>query len=110
MLTVITDQDRNYMNAFPIARKAKIIQEIMSRPPVEEDSLEGSNDYLKTILKLRADGMRLIDLQPQESAFTTVWYSRHRSLLGTVKAEIAALVVWEFDGDKDVTTLRVWHI
>jgi len=82
----------------------------MSREPVAERNYEGNTHFVKTILKLRADGLRLIDLQPFETAFTSVWYRRNASLLGKAKADVAAMVVWEGSDRQDVTTLRVWRI
>ena len=111
IVTAITARDRDHMNAFPVEKKMRIMQKIMARLPVSEWSFKGNNNYVKAMLKLRAGGLRLIDLQPQETAFTTVWYSKNRSLLGRVKTEVAAMVVWEFNGDAEgVTTLRIWHI
>ena len=111
MATLITSQDMDYMKAFPADQKLKIMREIMSRSPAAERNFEGNTYCVKTILKLRADGLRLIDLQPLESAFTSVWYKRNGSLLGRGKTEIAAMVVWEGnDSDDDVTTVKVWKI
>lgn len=111
MATAITDRDRGHMDTFPVEKKMRIMQKIMARLPVAEWNFEGSNSYVKAMLKLRAGGLGLIDLQPQETAFTTVWYGKNRSLLGRVKTEVAAMVVWEFNGNAEgVTTLRVWHI
>lgn len=111
MVTAITDRDRGHMNTFPIDKKMRIMQKIMARLPVAEWNFEGNNNYVKAMLKLRAGGLGLIDLQPQETAFTTVWYSKNRSLLGRAKTEAAAMVVWEYNGDAEgVTSLRVWHI
>ena len=111
MVTAITDRDRGHMNSFPVETKMRIMQNIMAMLPVAEWNFEGNNNYVKVMLKLRTGGLGLIDLQPQETAFTTVWYSNNRSLLGRVKTEVAAMVVWEFNGDAEgVTTLRVWHI
>jgi hypothetical protein len=111
MTTLITSQDMEYMKAFPADQKSKIMREIMSRSPVAERDFEGNTHCVKTILKLRADGLRLIDLQPLESAFTSVWYKRNESLLGRAKTEVAAMVVWACnDGDDDVTTVKIWKI
>jgi hypothetical protein len=110
-MITITDRDRGHMNAFPVKKKFRIMQRIMAKPPVSEWNFEGYNNYAKAMLKLRAGGLGLIDLQPQETAFTTVWYSKNRSLLGRVKTEVAAMVVWESNGNNEgLTTLRVWHI
>jgi hypothetical protein len=111
MATLITSQDMEYMKAFPADRKVKIMREIMSRSPVAERNFEGNTYCVKTILQLRADGLRLIDLQPLECAFTSIWYKRNGSLLGRAKTEVAAMVVWEGnDRDDDVTTVKIWKI
>jgi len=111
MVTAITDDDRGHMLTFPVQQRAKIIQRMMSNPPASEWNCEGNNSYVKAMLQLRARGLGLIDLQPQETAFTAIWYRKQRSLLGLLKAEVAAMVVWEFDGDTgSKTTLKVWNI
>ena len=111
MATAITHEDLGYMRNFPPQKKMGVIHEIMSKSPVKEWNLEGNNNYVKTILRLRAGGLMLIDLQPLETAFTSVWYKKNGSLLKREKSEIAALVVWEFNSDdKDLTTIRVWDI
>jgi hypothetical protein len=115
MATLITEQDLDHMRTFPLNHKTRLIQEMMIRSPVIERNLLGNTDCAKAILKLRADGLRLIDLQPLESAFRSIWYKRGASLLeslrGRAKAEIAAMVLWECHGDDgDMTTVRMWHI
>ncbi|OGA43145.1 MAG: hypothetical protein A3G24_23735 [Betaproteobacteria bacterium RIFCSPLOWO2_12_FULL_62_13] len=111
-MALITEQDRNYMKAFPARKKTEIIRQIMSRSPAEESNLEGNTTCDKTILKLRARGLELIDLQAleMETAVTTVWYGKNTSILGQVRSEVAALLLWEYKpDDEDVTTVRVWH-
>lgn len=111
MATAITDDDRGHMNTFPVTQKVRIIQRIMSTLPMARWNWEGNNGYIRTMLQLRARGLRLIDLQPQETAFTAIWYRKERSLLGRLKAEVAAMVVWEFNGDTGgITTVIVWHL
>lgn len=112
MTTLITSQDLDHMKAFPADQKLKVMREIMSRSPIAERHFEGNTYCVKTILKLRADGLQLIDLQPQESAFTSVWYKkRNGSLLRRAKMEVAALVVWECNArEDDVTTVKIWQI
>ena len=106
----ITDRDRRYMDAIPIARKVKTMRRIMCGPPAEEQHLKGNNNYAKVILKLRASGLRLIDLQRQETAFTAVWYRKSTSVLGLLISEAIALVVWELnEDDEEITTLRIWR-
>lgn len=109
--TAITDHDRGHMKSFPVEQRARIIRKIMTNPPVTEWNLDGDNSYVRAMLRLRARGLGLIDLQPQEDAFSAIWYRRERSLLGRPKAEVAAMVVWERDGNAGgITTFRVWHI
>lgn len=111
MATIITDQDVGHMKTFPATKKLKIIREIMSKSPAEECNLQGNTSYAKALLRLRAGGLELIDLQPQETVFTTVWYSQNRSLLGRVRSEVAAMLVWESNGhDGGITTLRFWRM
>ena len=109
MATLITDQDLDNMNSFPVQEKEKIMRKIMSKPPVEEKSFEGNNNCVKTVLNLRAAGLRLIDLQPQETAFTTVWYGRTGSLMNWLKSDAVALLVWESNGI-DKAILRIWNV
>jgi hypothetical protein len=111
MAASITSQDREHMRAFSAEQKSRIMREIMSRYPVAERNYVGNTHFVKTILKLRADGLRLIDLQAQETAFTSVWYKKSGSLLGRGKADIAAMVVWAANASEDdMTTVRVWRI
>ena len=107
----ITDHDRGHMKSFPVEQRARIIRKIMTNPPVTEWNLDGDNSYVKAMLRLRALGLGLIDLQPQENAFSAIWYRRRRSLWGRPKAEVAAIVVWERDGSAGgTTTVKVWNI
>lgn len=109
MATLITDQDLDNMHAFPVQEKEKIMRQIMSAPPVYERNVEGNNDCVKTLLNLKAGGLRLIDLQPQETVFTTIWYGKNGTLLGWLKSGAVALLVWESNG-VDKAVLRIWHI
>ena len=107
---VITDQDRRYMNAIPAESRTRIIRRMMHGSPAEEWQFDGKDDYARTLLRLRAGGLRLIDLQPQETAFASVWYGKHTSLSGRPGLEAMALLVWEQgERDAEITTLRIWH-
>lgn len=111
MATVITDQDVSHMKKFSATKKQKIITKIMSNTPVEESHLYGSASYARALLRFRARGLELIDVQPHETVFASVWYSESKSLLGRMKFDVAAMLVWELGGpDGDSTTLRIWHI
>lgn len=109
MATVITDQDLNSMNAFPVEEKEKIMRKIMSGLPAEERNFEGNTSCVKTILNLKASGLRLIDLQPQETVFTTIWYGKNGSVLNRLKSAAVAMMVWEANG-VDKAVLKIWHI
>jgi hypothetical protein len=61
MAAFITSQDRDHMKSFPVEHKTRIMREIMTRYPVAERNFVGNTHFVKTILKLRADGLRLID-------------------------------------------------
>lgn len=115
MAALITAQDLDYMKTFPLIHKTKLMQFIMTRNPIAEQSFHGNTDCAKTIRRLRADGLHLIDLEQQDGFFRSVWYKRERSLLeslrGRPRSEVAAMVVWELNGDDDdITTLRLWQI
>jgi hypothetical protein len=83
---------------------------MMHGAPAEEWQFEGKDEYARTLLRLREGGLRLIDLQPMETAFTSVWYGKYTSLSGRPGSEAIALLVWEQGArDAEVTTLRIWH-
>ena len=107
---VITDKDRRHMNAISPVHKVRLMRRMMGGAPTEERCYRGNANYVKAILRLRASGFRLIDLQRQETAFTAVWYGRNTSLLGRLLSEAIALVVWELDPQhEEITTLRIWQ-
>jgi len=98
------------MDAIPVARRLRIMRRIMCDPPTEEQQLKGNTNYAKAMLKLRASGLRLIELERQETAFTTVWYRKNTSVLGLAISEAITLVVWELNEcDEEVTTIKVWR-
>ena len=106
----ITDKDRRHMEAIPVARRLTLMRRLMCGPPTEERHFLGSTNYVKTMLKLRAGGARLIDLQWQETSFTAVWYRRSASVMGLLLSEAIALVVWEVnERNEEVTTLKTWR-
>jgi hypothetical protein len=103
----INDADLNYMHGFPMRRKQRLMEEIMSRTPVSNSVVEGHNHYEKTILKLRKDGFQLIDLQPQEFVLTSVWCRNTRSVIGLPRVEVAMLL-WVVE--EEVTNVTRWRI
>jgi hypothetical protein len=115
MAALITGRDLDDMKAFPTHRKTALMRLIMTQAPAEERNFQGNTDCAKAIRRLRADGLQLIDLQQHDCFFSSVWHKRERSLLGFLLGrpgtEVAAMVVWESNGDEDdSTTVRTWQI
>ena len=55
------------------------------------------------------DGFALIDMQPMETALTTVWY--HRSVMPARFArEEVTMLLWETQAAGESTTLIRWRI
>ena len=103
----ITGEDLDYMHAFPPRRKQRLMEEIMTRTPATSTAVTGHNHYEKTLLKLRRDGFRLIDLQPQEFVLTSVWCRNARSVIGLPRLEVAMLL-WVVE--EELTNLTTWRI
>ena len=107
---LITEKDVKYMTAFSPAERAALMHKIMSKAPVEERVFEGNSQSVRALWRLRAEGLKLVDLKPQETVFTTVWYRNGKSLLTRQKPQVAAMIVWEVRDDHEVATFKVWHI
>lgn len=105
----INNDDLKHLQAFSDARKSAVLQKIMSNPPAKTVVLDGNNDFEKTLLRLRRDGFGLIDLQPQETACTSVWYRRRPSLLKR-PGEDVAMLLWETRERGEATTLITWKV
>lgn len=103
----ITDDDLNHMNGFPAVRKLALIETIMSCAPAASVAFTGNNHYERAILRLRRDEFRLIDLQPQELLFTSVWYRKCRSAMKMSRIELAMLL-WV--SKEELTNLTMWRI
>ena len=103
----ITDDDLEHMHAFPANRKREVLGNIMSRTPASSAEFKGNNHYEKTILNLRKDGFRLIDLQPQEFILTSVWCKKVRSAIGMPRLEVAMLL-WM--AEENLTSLKIWSL
>ena len=105
--TAINAGDLGHMNAFPAGKKLELMEKIMSRTPATSAEFTGNNHYEKAILRLRKDGFQLIDLQPQEFLFTSVWRRKFRSVIGMPRLEVAMLL-WVVE--EELTNLRTWRI
>ena len=107
---LITENDTKHMKAFSPALRASLKQKIMSRPPVEERIVEGNTRSGMELWRLRVEGLKLVDLQPQEGIFTSIWYRNGRTLLNRQKPNVAAMVIWELNDDREVATFKFWHV
>jgi len=94
------------------------MRKIMSQKPDKTMKMSGQNDFEKTMLKLRREGYKLIDLQRHEASFSSVWYRRGVSMLGRGRAHVVMLV-WEQDEHEpqpsteqpsSSTTVLTWRV
>ena len=92
METRINDRDIKHLHAFPNERKSVVMRRIMSQRPDRTVKLTGKNDFEKTLLKLREDGYKLIDLQRHEHSFSSTWYRRGVSILGRGRVQVTMVV------------------
>jgi len=107
--TRINDRDIKHLHAFPNDRKNALLRRIMSQRPDKTVKLTGKDDFEKSLLKLREDGYKLIDLQRHEHSFTSTWYRRGLSLLGRERVKVTMLV-WEQDEPGSSTTVLSWRV
>lgn len=57
---------------------------------------------------MHRESFLLIDLQPHETAFTSVWIRKNRTLMGS--STDVTMLLWE-DGEVcDSTTIMTWQI
>jgi hypothetical protein len=107
---LITEKDMNHMTSFPAGEREALMQKIMSKAPVEERVFEGNSRSVRALWRLRAEGMKLVDLNSQETVFTSVWYRNGRSILSPQKPHVAAMIVWEVNDEQEVATFKIWHV
>ena len=98
-----------HLQSFPDTRKATVMQRIMSLKPSKSLVSDGDHDFEKSVLKLRRDGFRLIDLQRHDTAFSTVWYRKGKSFLGLTAGD-AAMLLWEMQDSNASTTVMTWRV
>jgi len=109
MNTQINHQDMEYLHFFPGERKAAVMQKIMSQRAGKRVVLDGDQGYENAVENLHSRGFGLIDLQPQETAFATVWYRKGREILRRASEEVAVLL-WEVRENGDSTTVMTWQV
>lgn len=105
----INSEDMKHLQRFSTAQKEEVLRKIMEQPPARKVVLGGNNDFEKTLIRLRRDGYALIDLQPQETACTSVWYRRKPALLRRPSADVAMLL-WEAQDAGEATTVITWKV
>lgn len=110
MTTDTMDGDLNHLNSFPKREKEKVMRVITERPATGEHVYGGENCYENAVVKLRANGYRLIDLAPQDGAFTAVWYRKSSSWLVLRSCEYAVILAWETTDSGEQTTMRQWNL
>ncbi|MBI2752541.1 MAG: hypothetical protein HYX46_03360 [Betaproteobacteria bacterium] len=98
-----------HLQSFPDARKQTVMQRIMSLKPSKSLVSDGDHDFEKTVLKLRRDGFRQIELQRHDTAFSTLWYRKGRSLLGLAAGDVA-MALWELEESRASTTVMTWRV
>ena len=109
----INDIDLAHLNGFPATTKAWVLEKIMSLTPIMSTTSREAHHYEKALMRLRDEGYHLIDLQPQETVFATVWYRKKHSLLS--KREDVVMLLWDCgcaeDADgSDSTMVMSWRI
>ena len=109
MATRISDEDLEHLRAFPESRKAAVMKRIMGQAPAQNVVLEGDDSFESAIFRLRRDGYGLIDLQRQETAFSTVWY-RKSVMPARFAREDVTMLLWETQAAGESTTLIRWRI
>ena len=101
------------MEAFSQRKKAEVLETIMARPATTQVTCSSNIEYDFTLMKLRKAGYGLIDFQPIETAFTSVWYCKSSWLPGLSKSDSVVMLVWESINQNisDKTTLlSMWEL
>ena len=108
LISQVNALDHLHMQAFPAHRKAQVMEKIMSLTPVANVLSQGNNKFEKAVMNLHREGYGLIDLQPQETVFTSVWYRKSRALVG--KGADVTMLLWEDDEGGASVTMMSWRI
>ncbi len=106
----ISESDIRQMNLFPQTEKSRVMEAIMSLTPLKTEMRSDANYYEKSLISLRKEGFGLIDLQPLETALTTVWYRRAGRLPARFAREDVTMLLWESQDDGEATTVIHWRI
>ena len=109
MDTRINDRDIKHLHAFPDERKSAVMRKVMSQKPDRTVKLTGRHDFEKTLLDLRRDGYKLIDLQRHEASFSSMWYRKDVSMFGNGRTHVT-MVVWEQEEPGASTTVLSWRL
>lgn len=107
-ITQINDRDREHMRTFPLHLKSQVMNKIMSLAPTEKVMHKGKNRFEKSMITIHREGYGLIDVQPYETTFTSVWYRRNRTYTG--RSAAVTMLMWEEGENDDTTTMICWKI
>jgi hypothetical protein len=107
LITQINERDREHMQQFSPELKVQVMQKIATLKPEENESYQGDNRFEKVMMIIHREGYGLIDLQPYESALTSVWYRKNGRM--SKNAEVMMLM-WEETAQGDNTTVMRWKI
>ena len=108
LISQVNALDHQHMQAFPAHRKAQVMEKIMSLTPVANVLSQGNNKFEKAVMNLHREGYGLIDLQPQETVFTSVWYRKSHAFLD--KSADVTMLLWEDDEGGASVTMMSWRI
>ena len=109
----LSDKDLQHLRTFSPHKKAELIDAIMTRAATQQRTCYSNAQYDLALAKLRKGGYGLIDFQPLETAFTTVWYRNKSRLLGLSKSESVVMLVWEADcknASDALTLMSLWEL
>ena len=104
------DRDLLHLHNFPARKQQKILRAIMEKEFASEQICDVAHCYENTDTRLHAQGYQLIDINPQETVLTQVWYRKTMPWFGLLRAESAVMLVWEFSASGEKTTLCVWPL
>jgi hypothetical protein len=106
-ITQINERDREHMQQFSPELKAQVLKQIATLKPEENESYQGDNRFEKVMMIIHREGYGLIDMQPHETALTSVWYRKNGRMS---KGAEVMMLMWEENAQGDTTTVMRWKI
>ena len=105
----INELDRQHLNAFPQDEKASLMQLTRTHEPNTRTRL-GKDEFEEALLRLRQKGFELIDMQVQDSTFTSVWYRPGDGVPAGQQRPELTMVVWKGEGPDPFTAVLTWRL